>query len=262
MPELPDVEVFKRYLDATALHQKIEKVEVRHARILRKTTAEQLESELLGQSLEASRRYGKHLLVALSGGTWMAFHFGMTGFFVYYEKPEDEPPHARLVLTFDNGHRLAYDSLRMLGGVEPVADPEEYIQGHGLGPDAIDARFDLVAFQKALAGKSGPIKAALMDQQALAGIGNVYSDEILFQAGIHPKRKVGSLDEGEAKQLYQAMKQVLQTTIEHRADPRQFPATYLTGHRRAGRTCPTCGGAITAEKISGRTAYFCPGCQK
>ncbi|MDA8165369.1 MAG: hypothetical protein M0017_10120, partial [Desulfobacteraceae bacterium] len=224
MPELPDVEVFKRYLDANALHQKIVAVEVRHPRILRNTTADQLARELAGQSLETSRRYGKHLLVGLSGGKWLAVHFGMTGYFAYYGQPEEEPPHARLVLTFDNGRRLAYDSLRMLGGIELTADPEQYIREHEMGPDAMDDRFDLAAFKKALAGRSGRIKGALMDQQALAGIGNIYSDEILFQAGLDPKRKVGSLNEEEARKLYQAMKQVLQTSIDRGADPQQFPA--------------------------------------
>ncbi|MEJ2031474.1 MAG: DNA-formamidopyrimidine glycosylase [Deltaproteobacteria bacterium] len=262
MPELPDVEIFKEYLDATALHQKIKEVEVRHQRILRNTSEEELKRELRGQSLESSRRHGKHLLVALSNSKWLAVHFGMSGSFSYYKDPDKEPPHARLLIAFENGYWLAYDSQRMLGGVELIADPEEYIRHHDLGPDAMDDNFDLAAFKKVLAGKNGQIKSALMDQQSLAGIGNIYSDEILFQAGIDPKRKVGDLDEMGAKNLYQAMKRVLQTTIGHRADPSQFPATYLTAHRRAGEKCPKCSGRIKSQKISGRTSYFCPSCQK
>ena len=261
MPELPDVEVFKQYLDATSLHQTIKEVEVRHQRVLKNVSEDALREELRGQALESSRRHGKHLLVELSGGKWLIFHFGMTGYFSYYKDEKQEPPHARLLLHFDNGYRLAYDSQRMLGGIELVEEPEQYISKHELGTDALSEAFDLQAFKKILAGKRGASKAALMDQQSLAGIGNIYSDEILFQAGIHPKKSVSDLTEQEARSLYQAMKRVLQTAIRNQADPQQFPDSYLIPHRRKGEKCPQCSGEVKQEKISGRTAYYCPTCQ-
>jgi formamidopyrimidine-DNA glycosylase len=262
MPELPDVEVFRQYLEANGLHRQIREVAVRHRRILRNVSEDSLQGELRGQSLESTHRHGKYLLVKLSGSKWLIFHFGMTGSLCIYGPSDEEPPLARLVLTFTDGYRLAYISQRMLGGVELVEDPDRFIAGHALGADILGNLFDAETFNKVLAGKRSTSKAALMDQQALAGIGNVYSDEILFQAGIHPQRPVASLSEEEIGNLYRTMKTVLQTAIANGADPQRFPATYLTRSRRAGSKCPNCGGRIEQKKIAGRTSYFCPNYQK
>jgi formamidopyrimidine-DNA glycosylase len=262
MPELPDVEVFGQYLKAHGLHKEIREVEVRHQRILRNIPENRLITELRGQSMESIHRHGKYLLVKLSGSNWLVFHFGMTGSLLCYGQKDEEPRFARLVLTLADGRRLAYISQRMLGGIELIADPERFIAGHGLGPDILGDRFDAEIFKKILAGKRGAVKAALMDQQSLAGIGNVYSDEILFQAAIHPQRPVASLSEEEVSALHRTMKKVLRSAIDHQADPHRFPAGYLTRGRRAGGECPKCGGGIAQKKISGRTSYFCPSCQQ
>jgi formamidopyrimidine-DNA glycosylase len=261
MPELPDVEIFRHYLEAHGLHRRIRKVEVRHQRILRNISESRLGEELRGQALESTRRHGKYLLAMLSSSRWLVFHFGMTGSLFFYRPEDEEPPLARLILTFADKGRLAYISLRMLGGIELADDPDRFIAGHRLGPDILDDRFDAAAFRKALAGKRSTAKAALMDQQALAGIGNVYSDEILFEAGILPQRSAASLSAEEIGSLFQAVKGVPRTAIDKQADPRRFPAGYLTPRRRAGSRCPKCEGEIKQKKVAGRTSYFCPSCQ-
>jgi formamidopyrimidine-DNA glycosylase len=120
---------------------------------------------------------------------------------------------------------------------------------------------DLSSFKQALSATRASIKSALMDQQRIAGIGNIYSDEILFQAGVRPKNPASQLDESSLKALFRAMKEVHSTAIECRADPGRFPEDYLIPHRRGDRICPKCSGGIKTAKISGRTAYFCPRCQ-
>lgn len=261
MPELPDVEVFKQYLDATSLHQRIEEAEVRTSKILEGSTAQAVSKRLRGRRFESSRRHGKNLFARMDDGNWLLFHFGMSGRLVYFKDMEKDPPYDRLLITFSNGRHLAYDSQRMLGEVGLVEDVDEYVKGKGLGPDVLDDRFDFARFQKAIGGRSARIKSALMDQQGLAGIGNVYSDEILFQAGIHPKTKAGELDEKTLKRLFNRMKTVLETTIRHRADPSEFPRTYITPHRKKDGKCPKCGAGLEREKVAGRTAYYCPRCQ-
>jgi formamidopyrimidine-DNA glycosylase len=259
MPELPDVETFRRYLDATSLHQEIEKVEGRSRQVLEGVSAQELEAGLEGRTFESTRRHGKYLLVELDDGNWLVLHFGMTGHLKYFKDTEKDPPYDRLLIAFANGYHLAYDAQRKLGEVALTEDVEEFIEEKGWGPDALS--FGLVAFKEALAGRRGMAKSTLMNQHIVAGIGNVYSDEILFQVGIHPRSKVNQLSEETLEELFQAMKKVLQTAIDHQADPEQFPDDYITPHRHDDRECPRCGAEIKRVKVSGPSAYYCPHCQ-
>jgi formamidopyrimidine-DNA glycosylase len=265
MPELPDVENFKRYLDANALNQKIGGVRVLNARILRDVTERTLRKALTGHRLTSTRRHGKHLLVRIDKASWLTLHFGMSGRLIYFEHPEDDPRHDRFRLDFENGHHLAYDCRRMLGGIGLAEDADAFIAAHNLGPDALDPRLTEEAFIEALAGKRGQIKSVLMNQELLAGIGNFYSDEILFQARLHPKADLGDLDDKQRGKLYRTMREVLGTAVEAGAGSEEFadrlPRGYLLPHRRKGGTCPRCHGAIRTMKAAGRTAYYCPHCQ-
>lgn len=260
MPELPDVEVFGQYFDATSLHQEIAEVEVHSRQVLEDVSAQELETALRGRTFESTRRHGKWLFVELDDGNWLVLHFGMTGFLKYFKDEGNEPAHSRLLIQFSNGYHLAYDSQRKLGEIDLIEDVEHFISEHDLGPDALGLKLD--EFREILADRRGMIKSALMDQSLMAGIGNVYSDEILFQAGIHPRATVSQLDEGTLETLFRRMKQVLHTAIECRADPAQFPDSYITLHRHRDGKCPKCGGEIEQVKVSGRTAYSCPECQK
>jgi formamidopyrimidine-DNA glycosylase len=262
MPELPDLEVFKQYFDATALYQPIDRVEVRDDIILEDIPSGRLESALTGHSFSSTRRHGKYLFTEI-GDHWLAWHFGMTGRLEYFKDPAAEPEYVPLLIRFSNGYHLAYVMARKLGQIELVESVEQFVTAHKLGPDVLQPEFDLAAFRLAVSGRRGMVKTTLMNQEIMAGIGNVYSDEILFQAGIHPKTKIGSLADDGLEHLFETMKRVLQTAIdEYRADPDRFPRTWLTPHRQEGEKCPGGEGRIERLKVSGRSAYYCSARQK
>jgi formamidopyrimidine-DNA glycosylase len=265
MPELPDVELYKRYLEAHALRQTLEGVAVNDARILGNLPVEAFVARLTGNRFDGSRRHGKHLLVRLAKGGWLTLHFGMTGDLVYFRDEADDPRYDRVRFDFASGGRLAYVNRRMLGRVGLADDADAFIEGEELGPDALDPTFDLAAFARAIEGRRRDVKSVLMDQALIAGIGNIYADEILFQARLHPQKPVTSLDEGQRTELFRLIRQVLQKAIECGAGAEQFlerlPDDYLLPHRDKGGRCPRCGGPIATLKAAGRTSYYCPRCQ-
>jgi formamidopyrimidine-DNA glycosylase len=265
MPELPDVELYKRYLDEHALRQTVERVAVNDARILDDLSAKAFATRLSGNRFESSRRHGKHLLVRLHKAGWLTLHFGMTGNLVCFENEADDPPYDRVRFDFRGGRHLAYVNRRMLGRVGLADDADAFIQAEDLGPDALDPAFDLAAFTRAIEGRRRDVKSVLMDQALMAGIGNIYADEILFQARLHPKTAVTSLSEPQRAELFAQIKAVLETAIACGAGAEQFldrlPNDYLLPHRDKGGKCPRCGAAIATLKSGGRTSYFCPRCQ-
>lgn len=260
MPELPDVETFRRYLNATSLHQQIERTHVDANLLDDCVTPQLLQRRLKGQEISRTDRRGKYLFACLSNDNCLVLHFGMTGFLRYFKDRSDAPGHTRLLVEFDSGYFLAYDCRRKLGTISITEDREEFIRAKDLGPDALG--ISRSEFEEVLTGHRGAIKSALMNQSILCGIGNVYSDEILFQARLRPDTSVDDLSGKNLERLFDAMRDVLETTIQCQADPGRFPDSYLTPKREAGEPCPGCGGSIEDAKISGRTAYFCPSCQK
>jgi formamidopyrimidine-DNA glycosylase len=260
MPELPDVETLRRYLDATALHQRIEDARVRSEQMLEDLDATELKRRLTDRTFERTRRHGKYLFVDLDDGGWLVLHFGMTGSLKYY-KGEKEIEYDQIVFDFANGYHLAYLMPRKLGEVRLVANPRDLIREKELGPDVLGDDLNFDAFRRLLEGRRGMIKSRLMDQHIMAGIGNVYSDEILFQAGIHPRTAVKDLDDDALRRVFDCMKEVLHVAIEHQARPEDFPPGYLTAYRGTDQECPNCGGRIERIKVAGRSAYFCPRCQ-
>jgi formamidopyrimidine-DNA glycosylase len=265
MPELPDVELYKRHLDATCLGRTIRHVAVGDARILADLSATELAHRLEGARITASRRHGKHLLVDLGPPGWLTLHFGMNGSLKHFTDGEDDPLYDRVRLDFADGHHLAYLNPRLLGRVGLAPDAEAFVAAERLGPDALDPRFDLAAFEQALAGRKRDTKSVLMDQEVVAGIGNVYSDEILFQARLHPRTRSDWLDAGARKCLFRQIKEVFETAIARGAGTERLidrlPRSFLIPHRQKGGRCPRCGNEIATAKISGRTAYYCPRCQ-
>jgi len=259
MPELPDVEVFRRYFDKNALHQKITRVTVENERVLKGTSPSGLGRKLNGRKFVRTKRHGKNMFACVDEEFWLMFHFGMTGFFKYFKNEGDQPPHSRVTFLFDNGFHLAYDNQRMLGEVQTVKDAGNFIRENDLGEDALDLSWN--AFRNLVQGRRGAVKTTLMNQGLIAGVGNIYSDEVLFQAGIHPKTKVKNLDEKLFKKLFHKMKGVLNTAIDKKANPDEFPEDYIIPHRGEDDICPKCGGKIEKIKINNRGTYFCPKCQ-
>ncbi len=263
MPELPDVETMRRYLQATSLHREIEAVDVHSDQMMEHTSVQELRQALIGRSFDHTCRHGKVLFVALDEGSddVLLLHFGMTGGLAYFKAMEEEPAYDRLLLHFANGYHLAYYAMRKLGQVEVIDDVERFVRERGLGPDVLDPAFDLATFKELVEGRRVMTKAFLMDQHTVAGIGNVYADEILFQVKIHPRTKINRLDEETLEDLFHAVKDVLEQAIACRAQPDRFPDTFIAPHRHEGGKCPICGAELERVKVSSRTAYYCPECQ-
>ncbi len=265
MPELPDVEGFKRVLTRNALRKTIDHVVVNDARILGKLPARKLTSRLEGAKLIEARRHGKHLMAHIDRGGWLTLHFGLTGALQFVRKTGSEPPFTRVRLDLAGDGSLAYINKRMLGRVGLVEDAADFVACERLGPDALDRRFDFDAFRAAVLGSKRDVKAVLMDQQLIAGIGNIYSDDILFQARINPAERMDKLAPAELKHLFLEMRKVLRTAIAHGAGSEQFldrlPKGSLLPERKKGGRCPRCRSALKVFKLGGRTAYCCPRCQ-
>ncbi len=262
MPELPEVAFFKKYFEKNALKRKIVSVEIRNPKILRGISPEGLKKELAGRAFSAARQHGKYLFAKIEDAGWLIMHFGMTGSLKYSESKADESKYARMIIGFDEGGFLAYVNQRMIGWVGFTADPGEFISQKGIGPSALDKGLDFDEFKNRLLRKKRGVKPALMDQDFVAGIGNIYSDEILFQSRIHPGKKVRELNEKDLRTIFKKTKEVLRTAVERNADTEQFPEKYLLHDRKKGAKCPRCGHKWETMKFSGRTAFFCPKCQK
>jgi formamidopyrimidine-DNA glycosylase len=265
MPELPDVEGFKRVLTRSALRKTIDRVIVSDARILGKLPAGTLAARLQGTKLLAARRHGKHLMASIDRGGWLTLHFGLTGALHFVRELEQEPPFTRVRLDFADDGCLAYTNKRMIGRVGLVENAADFIADEKLGPDALDRRFDFHAFKTAVDRIKRDVKSVLMDQQIVAGIGNIYSDEILFRARIDPALRMDKLAASQLKRLFLEMRKVLETAIACGAGSEQFiermPSGALLPERRKGGHCPRCGSPLKVFKVGGRTAYCCPHCQ-
>jgi formamidopyrimidine-DNA glycosylase len=262
MPELPEVASFRKYFEKTAMDRQIAFARVKNAKILRGVSPAGLEEQLSGSRFKSTRQHGKYLFAALDTGKWLVMHFGMTGFLEYLEDSNREPAYSRLLIGFTEGGALAYVNQRMLGWVGIAKHTEEVIEAKKLGPSALDSRLDFEVFRKRLSGKKSRIKSALMDQEIVAGIGNVYSDEILFQARLHPDTRVSVLDDSQVKDIFTKMREVLATAVKRDADVSRLPENYLLPNRNKKGACPICGTNWKTMKLGGRTAYFCPKCQK
>jgi formamidopyrimidine-DNA glycosylase len=260
MPELPEVETFKRYLDSTSLHQRITGVEVRDAYVLKRVSARQLARRLKGRPFENSHRHGKHLFVRVGNELWLRLHFGMTGWLQYLKRDEDTPKSARVLFSFANNRRLAFDDQRKFGEIELIGDVGEFLQRRGIGPDALDV--GLSEFKKIFRKHYGALKAILLNQRLIAGIGNLYADEILFRGRMHPATGAARLSSGDLRRLFRATRHVLETAIALKTDFNRLPKSWLLTHRGKGGRCPRCGRALKSATIGGRTSWFCPHCQR
>lgn len=256
MPELPDVEVYKQYLDSTSLHHRIRSIDVSARRMLQGVSSRALDAALTGHELVETRRHGKHLFVRISGDGWLRLHFGMTGALQYFKREAATPSHTRLRLDFTNGYHLAFIDVRMFGAIGLVDDVDEFVAGEQLGPDAL--ALDAAGFRDALAGHRGPIKSTLMNQHVLAGLGNIYTDEVLFAAHVDPRARTEGLRDATVRELHHATHEVLEQAIDARVDVDRFPRSFLLRHRRTDETCPRCGRPLRHARIGGRTTYYCP----
>lgn len=262
MPELPDVEVFRRYFEKTALDQEIKDVRAEKS-VLEGVSETDLQETFAGKKFSSARRHGKYLFAGTGGAEpWLVMHFGMTGFLTYYQSGQQASKHPRMHVSFTNGWHLTFDCRRKLGRIRLAADIGGFIRDMQLGPDALDEKVDFGEFERRLTGTRGYVKSALMNQSVISGLGNIYTDEILFHAGIHPKQKLADISANVMETLYQSMHHVLSAAIEAGAEPERMPADFLIRRRQPGAACPRCGSPVEKIAVSGRNGYCCPVCQK
>ena len=260
MPELPEVETFKRYLDSTSLHQRITNVEVRDAYVLQHISGRELARRLKGCHFKNTHRHGKHLFVRAGEDLWLRMHFGMTGSLEYLNQGQEAPKVARVVFRFAGNRRLAFEDQRKFGEIELIKNVDEYLQTRGVGPDALE--ISLSEFKAVVGKHRGAVKAILLNQQLIAGIGNLYADEILFRAHMHPARKAATLSDEDLRRLFRATRYVLGKAIALKTDFNRLPKSWLLTHRDKRGKCPRCGRTLKSATIGGRTSWFCAHCQK
>lgn len=279
MPELPEVETVRRTLAGVLKGQRVDQVEVRSPHCVAGLPADFVR-EIEGRSFANFGRRGKYLLLWLDDGRQLVIHLRMTGQLTY-SPPVDEVPghaadkHTHLVMTLSGGGRLRFRDQRKfgrlwLGGGSGGGDglPAGL---HRLGPEPFAPEFTAAYLARVLAGRKAPIKSLLINQEIVAGLGNIYADEILHAAGLRPDRVAGDLSHGEVERLHGAIGEVLHaaiasggTTFSDYRDGLGTPGRYgalLCVYGRAGEPCRRCGGTILRRRMGGRSSYFCPGCQ-
>jgi len=264
MPELPEVEIFEKVAEACR-GRIIHHVSVTDPDILEGILAKDLEHRLKGQGVRSTQRHGKYLFIELSSAGTLAMHFGMNGSLKLVPEGEPDPSYTRLQLYFEKDGRLAYINPRRLGRVSLAKNAEAFISETKLGPDVLDTTFDAHSFEAILASSKRDIKSVLMDQALMAGIGNIYSDEILFQARVFPGTAANELKGKKAAQLFHTMRKTLETAVKSGAGSEQgierLPKGFLLPQRHRGGICPRCGAPLETVKHGGRTSYYCRHCQ-
>jgi formamidopyrimidine-DNA glycosylase len=273
MPELPEVESIKLTLAKNALGKKIIAVKIFWPPVAISMPDRNFAEQVQESVIEHFGRRGKYLLIGLSNGLTMIAHFRMTGRLVYYAEKQPVTKHTHVVFYLDEGE-LHYADTRKFGRIQLVPTQEAAATPSlaKLGPEPLAATFTFDQLGQRLARKKSSIKAALLDQTVLAGLGNIYADEALFRAGIRPGRSTQSLKVSEIILLYNAICEVLTAGINARGtsfrDYRDADGKLglfqekLLVYGRGGQACKVCGQQLARERIVGRTTVYCPQCQK
>jgi formamidopyrimidine-DNA glycosylase len=268
LPELPEVETIKNELSPRVIGRRLTDVTIRDAKLVRQPLVEEFRQKLMGKRINSLERRGKYLIFHLSSGEVLIIHLKMSGALLL--NPEQTDRHARVIFHLDNGSQLIFTDRRRLGAIW-LTENEQSIVGK-LGPEPLTPEFTIETLAKRLQKHQAPIKAVLLDQSFIAGIGNMYADEALFAARIHPLSKANSLSPKEIKKLHKAVVDVLRSAIDSKGasiDIYKRPDGQLgTAHfnfsaaHRGGKPCPICGTLIQRLAIRNRGSYFCPNCQK
>jgi formamidopyrimidine-DNA glycosylase len=264
MPELPEVETERGRLAARIQGRRLAVVSIEDSRLTRPADPAHVAAALEGNRVDAVERRGKYLLIRLESGNVLLVHLRMTGGFRY-----EPASHERAVLTLEDGVRVAYRDLRRFGTWELLeADDAERHLATRLGPEPLGRAFTTAFLGGRLAGRAAPVKAAILDQRTVAGLGNIYADEALWRARINPLRGAGTLSDDEVVALRKGIRQALQTGIRHQGADLGDGA-YAGGrmqdrfrvYGRAGEPCERCGTPIEKIVVGGRGTSYCPTCQ-
>jgi len=273
LPELPEVETVLRSLKPKVLNRKIKRVTVFNEKTIKKPDAAAFTRCLEGQRITDINRHGKYLLFKLSFSMVLVVHLRMTGRLIYKDSSVPPDRYTCVIFQLDEGKELHFQDVRKFGTMYLISCDEldSFPPLRILGPDALDPQLTLDLFIKRLEKRHGQVKGVLLNQSFIAGIGNIYANEILWTARIHPERWVDSLQSWEQERLYQAVREVLSTAVKLRGtslrdyvDGEGNPGEYQHHrkvHGREGKPCPLCGHPIIRIKQAGRSTYYCQFCQ-
>jgi len=267
MPELPEVETIKNELLPWVVGQGFTKITILDATLICGCSAKEARQGLVGQKVENLERRGKYLIFHLSNGKSLIIHLRMTG--VLLLNPKEIGHYARAVLHLSTGHRLVFRDRRRLG-VMWLVDDDDTVVGK-LGPEPFDKSFTPDVLEQRLSRHHIPVKAALLDQHIIAGVGNMYADEVLFASQLHPLRKADDLSPREVRTLHNNIHRILRRAIGSKGasvDTYVRPEGELgTAHfdfkvaHKGGEPCPVCGCPIERCVVQNRGTYFCAKCQ-
>ncbi len=276
MPELPEVEITRRHLDEAMAGRSLRGVRTSHARTARHNVGgpAELDARLEGRMVLGVERKGKYLVAPLDDGQTLVAHLGMSGRFTVGDPSEDEPAHTHFRARLDDDREIRFIDPRTFGFVAVFGDDELAVSGLArIGPDAWDTTPTVENLGAVLGRRTAPIKALLLDQVVVSGLGNIYADEALHIAGIHPLRPGVEITEVELERLLDAIRTVLGPAIDNGGTSLD-DLTYLLPDGRAGENldrllvygrtdlpCPKCGAPIERTVIRGRSSHFCPNCQ-
>jgi formamidopyrimidine-DNA glycosylase len=273
MPELPEVETVRRRLAPVLEGRQLADVAIADARLTRPADPAEVAAELLGERVASVDRRGKYLIVRFESGRALVVHLRMTGSFLHGARgdlPDD--PHRRAVVSLDDGSDVAYRDVRRFGTwllVEPGA-LDAYIDAR-VGREPLDAAYRPRHLAERLAGRRAPVKAVLLDQRAVAGVGNIYADEALWRARIHPLTQASTLDDDQVKALHRGVRDALRAGLRRQGSTLRdyrLPNGDAGGaqhefkvYGRGGEPCDRCGTPIDKIRVAGRGTWYCPVCQ-
>ena len=270
MPELPEVQTILDALAPLILYREIQDVTLLWPPVVDRPDQPLFKAWMQGRKVVEVGRRGKYMLFRLDDDRWLIMHLRMTGKVRVVDASEPLRPHDRLIFHLAEGQDWRFEDQRKFGRVYLVEDPKEVVGK--LGPEPLSNAFNPQTFSFTLTRRTAPIKSLLLDQRIVAGIGNIYADEALFRARIHPLRPGGSLKEEEIERLVDAVREVLRqalaemgTTLRDYRRPDGSVGEFqnsLQVFRRTGEPCPSCGAPIQRIVVGGRSTHFCPQEQK
>ncbi|MDD3539259.1 MAG: bifunctional DNA-formamidopyrimidine glycosylase/DNA-(apurinic or apyrimidinic site) lyase [Atribacterota bacterium] len=280
MPELPEVETIRRDLEKKVINKRINKIKVNLPRLIKKPTIDEFSRRLKGTYITKVSRRGKYILCFLSSGECLVFHLGMSGCLLYEtnELPisiiDINKKHFHVFFFFEDNTKMIYNDVRQFGKIWLLKKDDKLTEVESLGLEPLEEDFTIDKFTRIIENKKGNIKSLIMNQKHIAGIGNIYANEILFRAGIHPLRRSNSLTTHEIKKLYCSIKDTLAKAVLARgttmADESyrdldgksgNYAEAIMVYGKKKGN-CPLCGRPLTIIRIENRSTYLCTFCQK
>ncbi|RME96711.1 MAG: DNA-(apurinic or apyrimidinic site) lyase [Bacteroidetes bacterium] len=261
MPELPEVHAFQQYFNGIALGRKVQRVVVHDDKIIRNMNGQDFAERVAQRTFTGSIRRGKYLFVQLDNGHDLLLHFGMTGDLRLYDEQEEPHRFERFAFVFTNGQRLGFLDARKFARILYLEDRAGYIKEVGLGPDALAITED--EFLKACQGRTTTIKGLLLNQKILAGVGNLYADEVCYRTRVHPASHVNAIPKKKLQEIFHCLQDILKQAVDKAPYYKEYPENWFWEvWRHEGHVPPNGRGVVERAKVAGRTTYFAKSWQR